>query len=259
MLDDDELRSLLPAETSAFPSPIPTQFVSSDEFLPAPQTERQKQVEARIKALGSKLARHQGMTRRRFFETAAGMAAAFLVMNDVYGPLFDVSKAEAATPDMADERALADQLIMDMHTHFLRDDTRLEGFVRSRAAVGKAGWNPALAGKPLGPADGGEAHDLRRQLGAALQVRPARRARHGPHRARQGAVRGERRRTHQPALRLRRRTDGVGKAGEEGRTRRPPSARGSRPFFRRGWIDRGRGARRVASVPPERAGFEQHT
>ena len=37
---------------------------------------------------------------------------------------------------------------MDMHTHFLRDDTRLENFVRSREAVGKAGWNPALAGKP---------------------------------------------------------------------------------------------------------------
>ena len=37
---------------------------------------------------------------------------------------------------------------MDVHTHFLRDDTRLEGFVRSREAVGKAGWNPELAGKP---------------------------------------------------------------------------------------------------------------
>ncbi len=39
---------LLPAETSSFPSPIPTQFVASDEFTPAPQTEKQKQVEARI-------------------------------------------------------------------------------------------------------------------------------------------------------------------------------------------------------------------
>ena len=37
---------------------------------------------------------------------------------------------------------------MDVHTHFLRDDTRLEGFVRGREAVGKAGWNPELAGKP---------------------------------------------------------------------------------------------------------------
>ena len=37
-LDPDELRQVLPAETSAFPSPIPTQSVSSDEFMPAPQT-----------------------------------------------------------------------------------------------------------------------------------------------------------------------------------------------------------------------------
>ena len=61
-----------------------------------------------------------------------------------------VSRAEAATPEMADERAkaLSKQFIMDMHTHFLRDDTRLENFVRAREAVGKAGWNPALVGKP---------------------------------------------------------------------------------------------------------------
>ena len=31
-LDPDQVSKLLPAETSAFPSPIPTQFVSSDEF-----------------------------------------------------------------------------------------------------------------------------------------------------------------------------------------------------------------------------------
>jgi hypothetical protein len=71
-------------------------------------------------------------------------------MNDVYGPLFGASLAEAATPELANDlaRANSGQFIMDMHTHFLRDDTRLEGFVRSREAVGKAGWNPALAGKP---------------------------------------------------------------------------------------------------------------
>jgi len=37
---------------------------------------------------------------------------------------------------------------MDVHTHFLRDDTKLAGFARMREAVGKAGWNPELAGKP---------------------------------------------------------------------------------------------------------------
>ena len=70
-------------------------------------------------------------------------------MNDTYGRLYTASRA-AGTPEMANERAkeLADQFIMDMHTHFLRDDTRLENFVRARETVGKAGWNPALAGKP---------------------------------------------------------------------------------------------------------------
>jgi predicted TIM-barrel fold metal-dependent hydrolase len=38
-------------------------------------------------------------------------------------------------------------MILDMHTHFLRDDTRLTNFVRSRETVGKAGWNKALAEK----------------------------------------------------------------------------------------------------------------
>ena len=91
------------------------------------------------------------MSRRRFFQTAAGMAAAFVAMNDVYGPIFGVSRGrgrDARAGQRAREGRWPDQFIMDMHTHFLRDDTRLEGFVRSREAVGKAGWNPALAGKP---------------------------------------------------------------------------------------------------------------
>ena len=149
-LDPEELRQLLPAETAAFPSPIPTQSVSSDEFMPAPQTAKQREFEARVKQYGTELARHQGMSRRAFFKTAAGMAAAFVAMNDTYGALYAVSPAEAATPEMAAERAkeLSTQFIMDMHTHFLRDDTRLTAFMRLRETVGKAGWNPALAGKP---------------------------------------------------------------------------------------------------------------
>jgi predicted TIM-barrel fold metal-dependent hydrolase len=150
LLDPEELRQLLPAEEHAFPAPIPTQIVSSDEFMPPPQTRAQQRVEARIKELGDDLARRQGMTRRRFLQTASGMAAAFVAMNEVYGALYDVSRAEAQTPDMAKERAkaLSGQFVMDCHTHFLRDDTRIMTFVRQREAVGKAGWNPDLAGKP---------------------------------------------------------------------------------------------------------------
>ncbi len=148
-LTDRQLRALLPAETCSFRSPVPTQIVSSDEYVPVPQTEKQREVEARLKELGDTLARRQGLSRRRFFQTAAGMAASFVAINQVFGPLFDASAAEAATPDMADARAasLSGQFVIDGHTHFLRDDTRLTGFVKGREAVGKFGWNKSLAEK----------------------------------------------------------------------------------------------------------------
>lgn len=147
-LSPEDLAQLKSAE-SMFPSPIPVRPVSSDEFMPAPQSPRQREFELRIKALGSELAREQGLSRRRFFQTPAGMAAAFLAMNHTFGPLFGVSRAEAATPELASERAgaLKGQFIMDMHTHFLRPGTRLTGFVAYRASVGRIGWNPALGEK----------------------------------------------------------------------------------------------------------------
>ena len=78
---------------------------SSDEYLPVPQTEKQREVEARLKELSGDLAKKQGLSRRRFFQTAAGMAASFVAINQVFGRIFDASIAEAATPDMANARA----------------------------------------------------------------------------------------------------------------------------------------------------------
>ncbi|WP_407178901.1 hypothetical protein [Bradyrhizobium sp. STM 3562] len=129
-LTEEELAALMPSEFCQHRTPIPTQIVSSDEFYPDPQNERQREVEARLLAMADELGGKQGLSRRRFFQTAAGMAASFVAMNEVYGPLFDVTRAEAATPAMADERAnaLKDQFILDMHTHFLRDDTRITTF-----------------------------------------------------------------------------------------------------------------------------------
>jgi predicted TIM-barrel fold metal-dependent hydrolase len=150
LLSDKEEAALSPAQGVDSPTPVPTRVIASDEFLPIPQTERQKQVEARMNELGDEHGRSNGLSRRRFFQTAAGMATAFVAMNDVYGPIYGASPAEAKSVDLAQARAdgLKDQFIMDVHTHFLRDDTRLEGFVRGREAVGKAGWNPALVDKP---------------------------------------------------------------------------------------------------------------
>jgi uncharacterized protein len=149
-LSDQQMRELLPAEEAALPSPIPTQVVSSEEYFPPPQTAQQKEFEARLIAAADALAKKQGLSRRRFFQTAAGMAASFVAMNQVYGRLFEASPAEAATPELANERAqaLSGQFVMDTHTHFLRDDTRLMGFVKMREAVGKAGWNGEIGDRP---------------------------------------------------------------------------------------------------------------
>lgn len=148
-LTDEMISGLMPAETSSFPSPVPTQIVSSDEFEPVPQSPRQREVEARLTDLSDQIAGRLGTSRRRFFQTAAGMAASFVAINQVFGNIFDVSEAEAATPEMANERAqaLSNQTVIDGHTHFLRDDTRLTGFVAAREAVGQFGWNKALAEK----------------------------------------------------------------------------------------------------------------
>ena len=150
LLSDKELGTLVPAYEADSGTPVPTRLVSSDEYLPIAQTARQKQAEARMNALGDEHGRKNGLSRRRFFQTAAGMATAYAAMNEVYGPLFGVSPAEARSVDLAQARAdgLKDQFIMDVHTHFLRDDTRLEGFVRGREAVGRTGWNPQIAGRP---------------------------------------------------------------------------------------------------------------
>jgi hypothetical protein len=153
MLTPEELAQLSGAE-ELFPSPIPVQFVSSDEFMPSPQSPQQKEFEARVKDIGARLARKHGMTRRKFFKTAGGMAAAFVAMNEVYAknsaPIYDVMKGEATNLEVAQARAdsLKNQFVMDMHTHFLREGTPIRTFVAQREAVGKAGWNPTLKDKP---------------------------------------------------------------------------------------------------------------
>ena len=147
-LSDDELQRTAPAETATFASPVPTQIVSNGEYNPLPQTREQARVEARIKDLADGFAPRHGMDRRRFLASTAGMAAAFLAMNEVFGPLFDVSRAEAQTPGVADQRAgaLAGQFIFDDQTHFVRDDFNQTGLL-DLAKYAKQNWNPALAGE----------------------------------------------------------------------------------------------------------------
>jgi hypothetical protein len=72
-------------EEGTFLSPIPTQVVSNGEYMPAPQTQKQKQVEGRIQELSETASKKLGMDRRRFLLSTGGMAAALLAMNEVFG------------------------------------------------------------------------------------------------------------------------------------------------------------------------------
>jgi len=144
-LSPAELDRVAPAETAAFRSPIPTQIVSNGEYNPLPQSREQQRVEARIKEMADELGPPHGLSRRGFLASAAGMAAAFLAMNEVYGPLFEVTRAEAQQPGAAAGRAdgLSRQFIFDVQTHFVRDDFKQEGLL-GLSQYAKKNWHPGI-------------------------------------------------------------------------------------------------------------------
>lgn len=150
-MSDEEYKMCDPAELSAFRSPVPTQVVSNGEYNPLPQTAKQKQVEELIKQMGDKQAKRHGMDRRSFLASASGMATAFLAMNAVFGPIFNVNEAEAADMDAAMDRksTFKGQFIFDDQTHFIRDDFSQEGLLGlTKWAVG-AKVNPDIENAPM--------------------------------------------------------------------------------------------------------------
>ncbi len=100
-------------------SPIPTQVVSNEEFIPRPQNERQRQVEGLIGELAESKAKRLGMDRREFVASSMGMATAFLAMNQVYGNYWDVDEAETFEPAATEEKwPKGEYFIIDVQTHF---------------------------------------------------------------------------------------------------------------------------------------------
>ena len=145
LLSDEELARVEPAEQAAFHSPVPTQIVSNGEFSPLPQTARQREVEHRIKDIADRMSCRLGMDRRQFLRTSSGMAAAFVALNEVFGPLFQVGAAEAAEPEAAQERAqaMSRQFILDDQVHFVRDDFKEEGLL-DLGKYAAQNWNPDM-------------------------------------------------------------------------------------------------------------------
>jgi len=174
-LDDDQRAECTRAhEAAMFQSPIPTQMISNGEYMPAPQTQKQKQVEARIRDLSESASKKLGMDRRRFLASTGGMAAAFLAMNEVFGHFFDVHPIEMFEPEAyAQATTPRDLFVFDDQLHLVRGSQASAGMpLRALAQGATSGgtrnnmnpgnlpdehgnpwgvWNPALVGLPNKP------------------------------------------------------------------------------------------------------------
>src|SRR4029453_13837237 len=100
-------------------SPMPTQLVSNEEFIPRPQTPRQKQVENLIGEMSDQRSKKLGMDRRSFMASTMGLATCFLASNKVYGNVWEVEDAESWEPAAYDEKwPKSEYFIIDVQSHF---------------------------------------------------------------------------------------------------------------------------------------------
>jgi len=157
-------------------SPIPTRMISNGEYMPVPQTQKQKQVEARLRELSDVASRKLGIGRRQFLRSSGGMAASLLAMNEVFGRFFNVSLVELFEPAaFAASAPPRDLFVFDDQLHFVRGSRPSPAGLRAIAQgpssapavksnpfnpkgqldeLGQAWsvWNPALVGLPIDPA-----------------------------------------------------------------------------------------------------------
>jgi predicted TIM-barrel fold metal-dependent hydrolase len=100
-------------------SPMPTQVVSNEEFIPRPQNDKQKQVEKLIGVMAEEKSKKLGLDRRTFMASSMGMATAFLAANQVYGDYWDVDEIETLDAAATEEKwPKGEYFIFDVQTHF---------------------------------------------------------------------------------------------------------------------------------------------
>jgi uncharacterized protein len=180
LLDEEQVAKCQRADVAeSLRSPIPTRMISNGEYMPVPQTEKQKRVEARIEELADEASRKLGISRRSFLRSSGGTAAALLAMNEVFGRFFNVSLVELFEPAaFAAAAPPGDLFVFDDQLHFVRGSKPSPAGLRAiaqgpssspavksnpfnpkgqRDELGETWsvWNPALVGLPI---DRGYAH-----------------------------------------------------------------------------------------------------
>ena len=144
-LSERELRELTAPDNTAFPAPVPLQMVSNGEFNPLPQTADQRKVEGRLKDLADQNGRKLGLDRRQFLRTTCGMAAAFIAMNEVFGPSSRSIRPRRKNPRQVLRRAAS--VVQAVHLR------RSVAFRARRLSVRRHSWAGELRRRQLEPGD----------------------------------------------------------------------------------------------------------
>ncbi len=99
---------------------MPTQVVSNEEFIPRPQTTKQRQIEDLITRMSEEKAKKLGMDRRDFVSSSMGLATCFLASNMVWGKkAWAVEEAETMEPGAYEDKyPKSKYFIMDVQAHF---------------------------------------------------------------------------------------------------------------------------------------------
>lgn len=153
LLDDDQASQLRRADgPEQARSPIPTRVVSNGEYMPPPQSDDQRRVEARINELADDASRKLGVSRRKFLASSGGMAAAFVAMNEIYGRFFNVDPIEIFEPAAAQEASPPrDMFVFDDQLHVVRGSMGTAGRELRAIAQGPTSSDSGIAQNPYNP------------------------------------------------------------------------------------------------------------
>lgn len=110
-------------DQSDIQSPIPNCISSNEEFIPPPQSAKEREVENRLRVMADKNAKKLGLSRRGFLQTSCGMAAAMICFNEVFGKTYEVDAAEVLDPAASTEKWPKTEFIFDNQTHHIDVET----------------------------------------------------------------------------------------------------------------------------------------
>ncbi|HSB61723.1 MAG TPA: amidohydrolase family protein, partial [Vicinamibacteria bacterium] len=113
-------------------SPLPTRVVSNEEYLPLPQTAEQARVATLVADTAARNAPALGLDRRQFLASSMGLAAAFLALDRVFGPFFDVRPVEALDAGAGAERLPPAPFVFDIQTHHVAAPRQFPGLLGLR-------------------------------------------------------------------------------------------------------------------------------